>query len=153
MASIQTRNQAGSQNPPGIIIIWSGFIANIPLGWKLCDGTLSTPDLREKFSRGVPSAVTNPGSVGGVTTVTITTGNMSAHLHSGNGQNHSHLMRVSDVDGGGGQGKMLLGGNGVDRSPPASSNDKVTNPVQSQGGGGAHNNIPLYYEVVYLQKE
>jgi microcystin-dependent protein len=151
MASLQLYNQAGDQNPVGIIIIWSGFIANIPERWNLCDGTNGTPDLRDRFSRGVPTAVTNPGSVGGVTAVTITTGNMSSHLHSGSGTNHNHLVRVSDVTTGG-QGKMVLGGDGPDKSKPATSLNKVVNPVQFQGGNGSHNNMPLYYEVVYLQR-
>lgn len=43
-ASIQT-----STFPDGTILIWSGSIASIPTGWYLCDGTNSTPDLRNKF--------------------------------------------------------------------------------------------------------
>lgn len=40
---------------PGMVVLWSGSIANIPLGWKLCNGsgTISTggavPDLRNRF--------------------------------------------------------------------------------------------------------
>lgn len=35
--------------PAGMIIMWHGNIASIPTGWHLCDGTNSTPDLRNKF--------------------------------------------------------------------------------------------------------
>lgn len=35
--------------PQGTIVMWSGSIASIPLGWLLCDGTNGTPDLRDKF--------------------------------------------------------------------------------------------------------
>ena len=35
--------------PIGGIIMWSGTIANVPAGYKLCDGTSGTPDLRDKF--------------------------------------------------------------------------------------------------------
>lgn len=35
--------------PVGGIIMWSGTIATIPANWALCDGTNSTPDLRDKF--------------------------------------------------------------------------------------------------------
>lgn len=35
--------------PQGIIVMWSGTIATIPSGWVLCDGTNSTPDLRNRF--------------------------------------------------------------------------------------------------------
>ena len=35
--------------PSGGIIIWSGAANAIPTGWVLCDGTNSTPNLRDKF--------------------------------------------------------------------------------------------------------
>jgi hypothetical protein len=35
--------------PVGLISMWSGTIATIPSGWRLCDGTNGTPDLRDKF--------------------------------------------------------------------------------------------------------
>lgn len=33
----------------GIIALWSGAVADIPIGWVLCDGTNGTPDLRNRF--------------------------------------------------------------------------------------------------------
>lgn len=59
--------------PIGAIVMWSGAIASIPSGWALCDGTNGTPDLRNRFIRGVPNSSTNPGATGGSTT----------HDHSG----------------------------------------------------------------------
>lgn len=43
--------------PQGAIIMWSGKPDAIPFGWALCDGTLNTPDLRERFvsGRGIES--------------------------------------------------------------------------------------------------
>ncbi len=35
--------------PKGVIVMWSGRIADIPPGWALCDGTNGTPDLRDRF--------------------------------------------------------------------------------------------------------
>ena len=34
---------------PGMIIMWAGEKHAIPIGWTLCDGSSSTPDLRAKF--------------------------------------------------------------------------------------------------------
>jgi len=51
--------------PPGCIAIWTGTIAGIPIGWKICDGTLSTPDLTAVFIEGVATGATNPGATGG----------------------------------------------------------------------------------------
>ena len=35
--------------PSGVIVMWSGSVATIPSGWYLCNGSNSTPDLRNKF--------------------------------------------------------------------------------------------------------
>lgn len=34
---------------PGMVMMWPWAIADIPSGWHLCDGTVGTPDLRDKF--------------------------------------------------------------------------------------------------------
>jgi len=52
--------------PAGLIAMWSGTLVTIPTGWKLCDGTLGTPDLRSQFIKGA-AAATNPGVTGGAT--------------------------------------------------------------------------------------
>ena len=50
--------------PSGVIVMWSGTLANIPSGWVLCNGTNSTPDLRDRFIVGA-AAGADPGSTGG----------------------------------------------------------------------------------------
>jgi hypothetical protein len=52
---------------PGIIVMWSGLIVNIPTGWALCDGTNGTPDLRNSFIRSIDVAE-QPGITGGAAT-------------------------------------------------------------------------------------
>ena len=47
--------------PTGVIVMWSG--TTIPSGWALCDGTNSTPDLRNRFIVGA-----NDASKTGITT-------------------------------------------------------------------------------------
>ena len=44
-----------SQNctlPIGTILPYVGYLANIPSGWHLCDGTNGTPDLSDRFLEG-----------------------------------------------------------------------------------------------------
>jgi hypothetical protein len=52
--------------PHGVIVMWSGTLATIPSGWALCDGTNSTPDLRDRFIFGWSEGV-DPGAKGGST--------------------------------------------------------------------------------------
>jgi len=49
------------------IIIWTGTIANIPVGFVICDGNNSSPNLLTKFLEGVATAATDPGATGGAT--------------------------------------------------------------------------------------
>lgn len=40
---------------PGMVIMWSGAVSEVPAGWALCDGTQGTPDLRSRFIIGADS--------------------------------------------------------------------------------------------------
>jgi hypothetical protein len=79
--------------PIGGIIMYSGSATLLPSGWKLCDGTFGTPDLRDKFILGAG----NSYAVGG------TGGSNAAHSHSlsvsgtsGSGTSHSHTVTPAD---------------------------------------------------------
>ena len=67
--------------PTGGIIMWSGSTAAIPTGWLLCNGSNSTPDLRDRFVVGAGSSYA-VGATGGASTVALSTANMPAHTHS-----------------------------------------------------------------------
>ena len=76
--------------PLGGIFSWSGSIASIPGTFRLCDGTLGTPDLRDKFIVGADS--TYP--VNGV-------GGLVNHDHGFTGGGHVHDLLVgTDIAGG-----------------------------------------------------
>ena len=73
----------------GVILMWSGLIADIPTGYVLCDGTLSTPDLRDKFVVGARQ------DDGGVAKTLITasltqSGGQAYHDHEFTGTGHQH---------------------------------------------------------------
>lgn len=50
--------------PSGFIGLWSGSAASIPSGWRLCDGSNGTPDLRDRFIVGAGNSYA-PGATGG----------------------------------------------------------------------------------------
>lgn len=71
--------------PAGAIIMWSGTIATIPSGWVLCNGSNSTPDLRNLFivganadSGGLAKSTITGSALQTGGSVTITTGNLPA---------------------------------------------------------------------------
>jgi hypothetical protein len=74
----------GSSGPfaPGMIIMYSGPLVNIgtgPLtGWALCDGTLGTPNLKDKFVLGAGARATGIAN----TQTTATTDTVAAHNHN-----------------------------------------------------------------------
>lgn len=49
---------------PGMIMLWNGSVDTIPSGWTLCDGTMGTPDLRNRFIVAAGDTYT-PGDEGG----------------------------------------------------------------------------------------
>jgi hypothetical protein len=89
--------------PTGTIAMWTGAIADIPSGWTLCDGTDSTPDLRERFIQGAANGV-EAGATGG--SATATPGNHTNHTVTQPSTHaalatHQHLTNASITPGGG----------------------------------------------------
>lgn len=74
----------------GMIIQWSGAIADIPAGFALCNGDNGTPDLRDKFIVGSGSTY-SPDDTGG---------NVN-HAHDGTTDGHSHTLNSGAVVQGG----------------------------------------------------
>ena len=55
----------------GMILLWSGSTSNIPSGFVLCNGSNSTPDLRDRFVVGAGSTY-SVGNTGGANSRTVT---------------------------------------------------------------------------------
>jgi hypothetical protein len=73
--------------PLGVIVMWGGTVASIPVNWHLCDGASGTPDLRGLFIKGSAAGV-NPGVIGGTATHGHTVTQPADHAaltHSGAG--------------------------------------------------------------------
>lgn len=121
--------------PSGGIIMWHGTIASIPTGWFLCDGTNSTPDLRNQFVvcadadvSGVAKSTISGSAAqsGGSTTISIN--NMPAHTHN-----------VTAFHTG--------GGSGVSDGQSTSG----TNQATSSAGSGTAYTQP-YYALAFIMK-
>ena len=133
----------GETTPIGCVMAWLKSYTNTPAlsnKWVECNGqTLSDaespfngqviPNLNSpsRFLRGS----TTSGTTGGADTHTLTEAEMPSHTHS-----------ITGEAGGG------------SRSLPGSSSTSTarTFGTNATGGNGAHNNLPSYYEVVWILK-
>ena len=79
--------------------MWSGALDALPTGWKICDGTNSTPDLTNKFILGSkPSGGGDPtvGQSGGDHAPNISATQLPAHTHQIADQaDHAHGTQAS----------------------------------------------------------
>ena len=116
--------------PVGAIVIWSGSVDNIPAYWHLCDGTNGTIDLRDKFVLGAGNGY-SVGATGGEATHTLTIGEMPSHSHSISYSRHGGTGQTTSAEFGGGN---------------------YTEDTSTEGGGAAHNNMPPYYALCYIQR-
>jgi hypothetical protein len=92
--------------PFGTIVAWYSTTGPIPAGWKLCDGTGGTPDLRDKFVRGT-GKYEQVGSPGGsdqlsIPSIDLTVGQpdyiKGLRVADGNGVINHHSMGGGLVD-------------------------------------------------------
>ena len=157
----------------GMIVMWSGEVATIPAGYALCDGTNSTPDLRNRFIMGAGSTYT-PGDKGGsanainVThkhggSVSVSTKTLSGTIktRNGGGGRYADSVPVSTTgvftwknltgsSGNGWQGEG--GGNSATITMNANHNHSATLNVSNAGVSGSNANIPPYYALCYIMK-
>lgn len=92
------KNESGSSKMPAVgdIALWLGTLATIPVGWKLCDGTNSTPDMRGRYYKNPATA--SASSTGGANTHSHSASNShshgtTSHTHP-NGRTDSSTQRV-----------------------------------------------------------
>lgn len=90
--------------PSGVIALWSGSTGSIPSGWVICDGTNSTPDLRDRFIVGAGNSYA-VAATGGANTVTLDTNTIPGHTHSVSGTTasdgaHTHNLSANAAAGG-----------------------------------------------------
>jgi hypothetical protein len=150
----------------GVIVMWSGTIATIPSGWVLCNGSNSTPDLRNRFIIGAHT------DSAGVAYSTITGSNTQtggskdaavvSHTHTATstvtdpGHNHPPLSpattfwgnnatATSGSPGGAGEAASLTTGNRTTGISVATTNS-------TEGSSGTNANLTPYYALAYIMK-
>jgi hypothetical protein len=153
--------------PSGLISMWSGSIASIPTGWVLCDGSNSTPDLRNRFIIGAHT------DSAGVAYSTVTGGNTQtggtkdaivvSHTHTFTGValgNHNHTLTTNRTQKSGNNtpymlsdpnvGENLDGSATFNTSSVSAGTPAGTN--STEGSSGTNQNLPPYYALAFIMK-
>lgn len=107
----------------GMIMLWSGAVVDIPFSWHLCDGTMGTPDLRNKFIVAAGDTY-NPDDTGGAAT----------HTHAFTTDGHAHSIPA-------GMGQAA----GADVA-------LITDTQIDTGTTDAESSLPPYYALCYIMK-
>jgi len=162
-SAIQTQITS-SLFPAGGIILWSGSTASIPSGWVLCNGSNSTPDLRDRFVVGAGSSY-GVNATGGASSVTLATSQIPAHNHSASSSSsttihdsgHSHTISALRPSESGNTISTSTGGAAVTASTNSATtgitaSTSTSTSIGNTGGGGSHENRPPYYALAYIMK-
>jgi len=141
---------ASSTLPTGMILLWSGSIGSIPAGYLLCDGTNSTPDLRNRFVIGAGSTYSVNQTGGSADAIVV------SHTHTATVTDPGHTHTVS-VGNQGSQNGTATGGGSQPTTAGAvlttvSSLTGVTVANSTAGTSGTGANLPPYYALCYIMK-
>jgi hypothetical protein len=144
--------------PSGGIIMWSGTIATIPSGWYLCNGSNSTPDLRNKFIIGAFSDDSGTAKTTITGSATQTGGSKDAivvsHTHTATvtDPTHQHTTLTAETLGAPVQGFAMGNGNGSPdfQTDSASTGISVTN--STTGSSGTNANLVPYFALAFIMK-
>ena len=161
--TISKINFANALVPIGGIIMWSGTIANIPTGWALCNGSNSTPDLRNRFvvgahsdgaggagpgfdaDNGTLSSNYTPGNTGGETAHQLSIPELASHTHT--------LVPNLEVPQSSAPG-MVVQAN-INQAGGGRTHTIIQDPspiVTTVGGNKFHENRPPYYALAFIMR-
>jgi hypothetical protein len=139
--------------PSGVIVMWSGSVATIPSGWYLCNGSNSTPDLRNKF------IIAANADDGGAAKTSIT----GSATQSGGSKDaivvsHTHTATVTDpghfhtTSTNGTLTSSAGGGAGQQAGTTGTAVTGITVSNSTTGSSGTNANLPPYYALAYIMK-
>ena len=145
----------GASFPSGGIIMWSGSIASIPSGWVLCNGSNSTPDLRNRFIVGAGSTYA-VDATGGSADATLPT-----HTHTATSTSvvtdpgHNHQFNILNTIANGNNAYTATGGQvgtGTVTTETTGITVATSTTNANAGTSGTNANLPPYYALAYIMK-
>ena len=142
--------------PAGVIVMWSGSIVSIPSGWTLCNGSNSTPDLRDRFVVGAGSSYAVASTGGSADAVVVSHTHTAGSISTVTDPGHFHGLPQAGTSGPGGyysaaynQGyTMSVGTNSATTGITVST----LTSISLQGVSATNANLPPYYALAYIMK-
>lgn len=128
----------------GMIMLWSGSIVSIPTGWLICDGTNSTPDLRDRFVVGAGTTYAVNATGGSANAV------VPSHTHTATDSGHTHTQT--------GYTSAIAQSNGQNQYPVINATSLTTGTgfaditVSTTGVSPTNANLPPYLALAYIMK-
>jgi len=128
----------------GMIMLWSGSIVSIPTGWLICDGTNSTPDLRDRFVVGAGTTYAVNATGGSANAV------VPSHTHTATDSGHTHTQT--------GYTSAIAQSNGANQYPVINPTSLTTGTgfasitVSTTGVSPTNANLPPYLALAYIMK-
>ena len=149
----------------GMIMMWSGTIATIPSGWVLCNGSNSTPDLRDRFIIGASQDDAGVAKTNVTGSLTQTGGSKDAivvsHTHTATSvvTDPGHLHTVGTADGNfpspsnyPAKRQNILSPSGSYDSGSNTTGITVATTNSTTGSSGTNANLTPYFALAFIMK-
>lgn len=156
-AFVQAAIAAANIVPSGTIVLWSGSVASIPTGWVLCNGSNSTPDLRNRFVVGAGSTYAVDATGGSADAIVVSHTHTATSTVTDPGHVHKNTQTPpTTAYVGDGANAAGVGGSGVVNGAvpmgSAVTGITVSTTNASTGSSGTNANLPPYYALCYIMK-
>jgi len=145
---------SSSTVPSGMILLWSGSVGSIPVGYYLCDGSNGTPDLRNRFLVGAGDAYAVNATGGSADAIVVSHNHTATSVSTVTDPGHAHGY-IAAAPGsyypntnGGNPGAISSTTNSASTGITVSTS--TTNTAAGTSGTGA--NLPPYYALCYIMK-
>jgi len=134
--------------PSGAIILWSGSIGSIPSGYVLCDGTNSTPDLRDRFVVAAGNNYSVGQTGGSADSIVVSHTHTATSVVTDPGHLHNSIFATASGSNPGVLNNASSSGN----TSTATTGITVATTNASTGVSGTGANNPLFYALAYIMK-
>jgi len=137
----------------GMIMLWSGATNNIPTGFVICNGSNSTPDLRNRFVVGAGDTYA-VDATGGSAAVTPAGTNAGTAISVAQLPSHTHDTSIQQSQFGTGDENRVAQGGGANISAQTYDSDATGSGDTHTHtfSGTSHTNLPPYYSLAYIMK-